>query len=172
MATPPPLTLIDVSFVCGRQHHQPPPPLVMPLLRLLYGWLLCCLLSCRHLLSTGPSASCQPSLSSTPFLLWWSSPRLPPQHRHHVPLDKCWEKRHACGGGLSTRPPPSFSSLSLAMFDCCCCCCCCRPSSIIWLSSPPPLRRSHLRRHPPTDDIDFHRFLPPFVWLIVVLVLG
>ncbi len=91
----------------------------MPLLRLLYGWLLCRLLSRQHLPSTGTFASCRPSLPSTLFLLWRSSSRLPLRHRHHVPLDKCWEKRRACGGGLSTRPPPSFSSLSLATFDCC-----------------------------------------------------
>ena len=62
-AAPPPLDLIVVSFVHGQQHHQPPPPLVMPLLRLLYGWLLCRLLSRRHLRSTDTSTSCSAVLT-------------------------------------------------------------------------------------------------------------
>ena len=62
-AAPPPLDLIVVSFFCGRQHHQPPPPLVMHLLHLLYGWLLCCLLSRQCLPSTGTSASCRAVLA-------------------------------------------------------------------------------------------------------------
>jgi hypothetical protein len=65
-AAPPPLDLIVVSFVRERQHHQPPPPLVMPLLRLLYGWLLC-RLSRRRLPSTGTSASCRAILAIYPF---------------------------------------------------------------------------------------------------------
>ena len=81
----------------------------------------CCVASCRADASRPPAPPplAVPSSPSTPFLLWRSSSHLHPRHRHHVPLDKCWEKRRACRGGLSTRPPPSFSSLSLAMFDCC-----------------------------------------------------
>ncbi len=62
-AAPPPLDLIVVSLVRGRQHHQPPSPLVMPLLHLLYGWLLCHLLSRQRLPSTGTSASCRAVLA-------------------------------------------------------------------------------------------------------------
>ena len=81
----------------------------------------CCAASCHANASRPPAPPPLAALSlpSTPFVLWWSSSCPPPRHRHHVPSDECWEKRRVCGGGLSTRPLLSFSSLSLATFDCC-----------------------------------------------------